>query len=340
MLPGWSNKTNPYTSLLCDALVAAGATVHEYSLKRIMRDSTPDIVHVHWPEYSLTFGDRREAWLRCHRFLLGMRIARLRGAKVFWTAHNLRPHERTHADLEAWFYRRWLKLVDGISCLSNSSRVALGEAHPAVAQRPTFVIRHGDYRPGMTGASISRSELGINESDTVLVSLGAIRTYKNIPHLCRVFRQAAMPGVHLLIAGKIAPAEHRTEILEAIADNPAITLREGFMDDPTMEALTSLGDLTVLPYRDILNSGTALFSLSCNRPVLVPSVGSLPELQTDVGGDWVQMFSGELSVADLHRAVNWVRDRQATVCALDAYAWPQIAEETMGAYETVLRGGR
>jgi beta-1,4-mannosyltransferase len=37
-------------------------------------------------------------------------------------------------------------------------------------------------------------------------------------------------------------------------------------------------DLIALPYKEILNSGSAILALSFDRPILVPAAGALAEL--------------------------------------------------------------
>ena len=51
----------------------------------------------------------------------------------------------------------------------------------------------------------------------------------------------------------------------------------------------------MLPFSDIMHSGSAILALSFNKPVLVPARGSLPELQALVGTDWVRTYVGELT---------------------------------------------
>ena len=61
-------------------------------------------------------------------------------------------------------------------------------------------------------------------------------------------------------------------------------------------------DLVVLPYRDILNSGSAVLALSFDRPVLVPRRGSLGDLQNHVGRQWVRTYEGDIGAAELEAA--------------------------------------
>src|SRR5690606_36127483 len=62
-------------------------------------------------------------------------------------------------------------------------------------------------------------------------------------------------------------------------------------------------DLVVLPYREILNSGTALLALSFDRPVLLPEAGAGDELTRRVGSEWVCTYEHELSATDIERGL-------------------------------------
>ena len=47
-------------------------------------------------------------------------FARSRGTKIVWTVHNLASHERRYPRLEKWFWRAFLRRLDGFITLSES----------------------------------------------------------------------------------------------------------------------------------------------------------------------------------------------------------------------------
>jgi hypothetical protein len=96
----------------------------------------------------------------------------------------------------------------------------------------------------------------------------------------------------------------------------------------------------VLPYRDILNSGSALLALSLNRPVLVPRRGALAELQQQVGEAWVRCYDGDLTAETLVDAIAWARETpREPEAPLHAFAWPSIARAHQLAYRSLRRPG-
>jgi hypothetical protein len=83
----------------------------------------------------------------------------------------------------------------------------------------------------------------------------------------------------------------------------------------------------VLPYRRILNSGAALFALSRNRPILAPRLGTLPELQDEIGPDWVDLYDGQdVTTESLARFSQRLRNQDAPVADLSGYEWGPIGE--------------
>lgn len=66
-------------------------------------------------------------------------------------------------------------------------------------------------------------------------------------------------------------------------------------------------NLVVLPYKEILNSGTALLGLSFDRRVYMPCTGAAPTLQRMVGREWLYLYD-ELGPESLLAALEGVGD--------------------------------
>ena len=92
----------------------------------------------------------------------------------------------------------------------------------------------------------------------------------------------------------------------------------------------------MLPFSDIMHSGSAMLALSFNKPVLVPARGSLPELQARVGAEWVRTYEGELTPAVLTAAVAWAKSSDRKLRPdLSSFEWPQIVQATVGLYSRI-----
>jgi len=346
-LPGYSNKVNPYNAMLCDALVAAGAEVDDFRIKTFLKGSKPDILHVHWPEWWLSQSPWQRAKRERSRLWLGVRLAKLRGAKLIWTAHNLRPHERHYPDAEARFYREWIAAVDGIIALSRLGLEQLEQAYPAVREKPRCVIPHGDFRPRLRGISRqdARLQLGIPAETLLVGHFGLLRPYKNTPLLIRTFVEASAryeaatgQSTLLIVAGSSTEPDFVEEVKTAAAGRSNVRLEIRYVEDAELEGLAAASNLVAMPFRDILNSGSALYALSAGTPILVPAIGAIPELQADVGADWVHLYSGEFTVDRLESAmVQSSNLPDGKKPKLDQYHWDRIGSQTLEAYQAVLK---
>lgn len=337
-LPGYQNHENPYNALLCDSLQEAGAQIVEYSHAGLLKGPKPSILHIHWPEYWLS----RKPWKAAKRHyqltMLSLLLSRIRGAKVVWTAHNLRPHDSLYPDAEKRFYQMWAKKIDGYTCLSQSALKLLGETHPQFGPVPHAVIPHGHYRSRISGASQeeARRSLRVDPNATVLGSFGAIRPYKNIPHLIRQFRESAKGNEILLIAGKCGEDSLQREIQAAKGDDERVRLDFRFLPDDLIELYVSASDLLAFPYTGILNSGSALYALSVGRPLIAPAQGSLPELRDDVGQDWMHLYQGQFTSEVLRSAMDQAHELASSGQPdLSRYEWSRIGKDTMEFYRKI-----
>lgn len=336
--PAYRAHANPYTRLLCDGLKANDVEPRDFEIKRCV-GAHADIVHFHWPENLLRHRRWSVALANSSRALVFARLCLRRGGKIFWTAHNLGSHERWHPNLERWFWGRWTSMIDGVCALSQGGLDQVTAKYPGLRRKVLAVTPHGHYRSVLSGQidkQGARAELGVGANDGLIVSAGAVRAYKNLPSLIRVFGEMP-PGSRLIVAGSASPAELAREVEAAAQDVPGAVATLRFLDDREMEAHLMASDLAVYAYRDILNSGSALYALSCDRPVLVPNMGAMPELQEMVGSDWVRTFEGELSAQVLADALDWARhERRSARAPLEALDWTRIGLLTRQAYDAAL----
>ncbi|MFF2371014.1 glycosyltransferase family 4 protein [Agromyces sp. NPDC058110] len=329
---------NPYNARLATTIAADGHTVRDLSYVRLFTRPI-DIVHLHWPELTFLTGRPWRAVARMALFRAGMRVARLRnGTKVVWTVHNVASHERRSTPRLRAMHRRLLtQEVDGLLSLSAGGLEAARDAYPELADRPGTVTPHGHYRLDYDVTlprEQARAERGVGSGAPVVASVGMIRRYKNIPELVRTV-VAGDADVELVIAGKPAGAELADEIRTAAADDPRVRLDLAFQSDAAIMAWIRAADVVVLPYRAIQNSGSAILALSADRPVVVPALGAMRELQEQVGADWVRCYEGEFDADELARTLEWAARPRADRAPLDRLDWGPIAQRTVEAYRWV-----
>jgi glycosyltransferase involved in cell wall biosynthesis len=319
-----------------------GVGVFDFSARRLLL-SPPEVFHLHWPEMSVNVPGLLRAIVRGGGLLLLIAAARLRGSRIVWTIHNLHSHERRHARLEGWFWRAFVPLVDGFIALSSGGREAARQAYPKLRRRPSFVIPMGHYRgicPDTIDRQTARDDLGIARDAEVLGFLGQIRPYKNVPHLVRTFRRLHDPGMRLLVAGRPDGQAARQDVLDAAeGDERVLTMLEHVPDDRVQVYLRAC-DLVVLPFADVLNSSSALLALAFDRPVLVPLMGAMGELQAVAGDEWVRTYRGVLTEGELRDALTWAQSISRTPCGtLDHLEWSGVAQRTLEAYRSLAAQG-
>jgi beta-1,4-mannosyltransferase len=342
-LPAFSSKEfNPYNWLLYTNVQAAGQRVAEFSWRQVIKLQVPDVFHVHWPEwYALTPGRGLRKWVNFVLFHLYLRLVRIRGGKVVWTAHNAFAHDRAQTALNMFLWKSFLTAVDGVIYLSWESKRQIEVSYPLLANKKSTVIQHGDYLDWIAEARAaarrdlpSRESLGIPARATVILAFGRIRAYKGVDLLIEEFRHLGSPDTHLVVAGRVPNAELEQRMTELSEGAPNIHCILRRAEDDELVKLLELSDIVVLPYRQITNSGSALLALSARRPILGPRMGSLPEIQQLVGEDWVRLYDGQLSGSHLAEAIRWAAAARRPLC-MKPFAWPDIAKQTLGFYKSL-----
>jgi beta-1,4-mannosyltransferase len=326
---------NPYTAAL-HSQMGQGVLVEEYSPGRLR--NRYDIWHVHWPESLLNIRNAALAAFKLSSFLAMIDLVRLRGGKIVWTLHNLKAHDALHPRLEAMFWQRFIPRVDGVISLSKTGLVLAGEKFPRLRRLPAAVIPHGHYRDQYPDCQAdARTVLGIPPAAQVILFFGEVRSYKNVDALVRAFRAVKASNALLYIAGRPKAESFKECILKEASEDNRVHLALEFIPKEQVSTFFAAANLVVLPYRQILNSGSALLALSFNRPVVVPDLGSMRDLKEDFGGDWVRTFAGNLDAAELEHSLDWAAQPKPPLCPMaEKYRWKNIRSETLRFYREVI----
>ena len=330
---------NPYAALLTRELVALGTQVVDWTpLRALLRPG--ELWHLHHPETVLYRRSLPRSVFETLSFLGLLWLARLRGVRVVWTIHDLGSNDGLHPRLEAWFWQAFIGAVDAVICLSERSRTLALERFPALVGRPGDIVPHGHYRdayPRTMTRAAARQRLALPAAATVLLHFGLMRPYKNVPHLIRTFRALQRPDAVLLVAGRPFDAAIERELRDAAAGASDVRLDLRWVAPDEVQTFFAASDLVVLPYRRILNSGAVVLALTFARPVLVPDLGSMRDQQEAFGADWIRLYEGELTVAELVTASEWARSTLRRPIALERFDWPALALRTRAVYDGLAR---
>ena len=284
-------QSNPYQTLLADALreqgvrvtLGDGPTRHPVAplLLAWIKAGMPRVVHLHWMHRYLKAIRGRRRWA-ARRTLWELRILRRLGVRIVWTLHNIGDHDRHRDKPEMAFHRQLVELCDAVICHCAATRRLAIEAYelrPEVQDR-LHVVAHGNYLgwyPDTIGRAEARAALGLGSSERVFLFLGQIRRYKGVEDLLEVFRQLDAPDARLVISGRADRDLTGERIALAAAEDPRVTVALGEVPDDRMQVYLRAADASVLPYKDVLTSGSAILAMTFGQPVIAPAIGCLPE---------------------------------------------------------------
>jgi glycosyltransferase involved in cell wall biosynthesis len=243
-----------------------------------------------------------------------------------------------HPKLEKWFWIKFISRLDGFIALSAQGLELARQSHPCLASLPGFVIPHGHYRGEYPNDNThdAREILGIDPRSTVTLFFGQIRPYKNVSSLVSAFRALQGDNKVLLIVGEPLNVQLADQLRILAGSDHRVKFHFRHVPNDEVQNYLRAANLVVLPYREMLNSGSALLALSFDRPVLVAEKGAMSELATCIGHEWVRTFSGELSPDELQKALDWASSgahgKEAPLSGLD---WSEISAKTEDAFRRI-----
>jgi glycosyltransferase involved in cell wall biosynthesis len=323
-----SPDIQPYIALLAAALRQRGVVPTEYRTIDVIRHP-PDVIHLHWPEHTLNRSCLRRR-VRGLLLLTTLWFARLRGAVLVLTAHNASPHDLALDRSDAWFLRSFDRLVDGVLVLSRSGWTDVVRERPGLANAVVTHTRHGDFSsayPAPPPPEEARREIGIDPAKRTVVFAGQVRRYKGVADLLDAAREL---DLQVVVAGACDDAALRAGLERRAHADHRLHLRLGHQSPSELSRIVAAGTAVVLPYRRVLNSGSAVLALSLSRPVILPDTPTFRELQTEVGRQWVRLFHGNrLTSSSLETALS---DPPSGSPDLTDYDWGKVAEATIEGY--------
>ncbi|HKE95213.1 MAG TPA: glycosyltransferase [Povalibacter sp.] len=328
------NVDNPYVRRFATELEDAGATVDEFSYLNAL-SRRYDVLHLHWPDSHLVSGSWWTSLAKHARFAAAIGLMRLRGTRIVWMMHNLKPHDANHR-LSAWLFPRWVpRACTQVIALSAHGLQAARTLYPSLERKPAVIVPHCHYRgeyPPAPSREECRRRLGLLPEHFTYLFFGNIRRYKNVPHLIGAFRALPQRDIQLVIAGLPGHGVDADDLVTLTGDDERISLRLEFIQDEAVPTYFGAADVVVLPFDSILNSGSVMLALSFDRIAMAPRLGALPEIQSRVGSQWLRLYDGTLTTAMLQDLRADAMRKQALHADLSAFDWNSIADRTLEFY--------
>ena len=286
-------ETNPYQSLLYsdvpeNYLIEPGSidTALE-SLEKNREDKTYKAVvfHLHWT--SVLLGRAKtlaEAQMAKFSFIEKIYKFVRKGGYLVWTIHNLYPHECQYLDEEIELRTTLCQVASKIHLHSKNALAEVAKHYP-ISREKIQIIPHGSY-VGVYQNNITRMQarhyFGFSENEFVFLFFGQIRPYKGTDELISAFTKTCekISNVRLIVAGQPKYLMQEKSVKAQVEKIPEITVVEEFIPDEDLQWFFNAADVVVLPYRQVLTSGSLVAALSFGCPVIVPNH---PTIQ-----DWVR----------------------------------------------------
>ncbi|EOR23317.1 glycosyltransferase [Niallia nealsonii AAU1] len=338
--PAFKNKKqNPYNWLLYTNIEKNNVKVDDFTIYNGIFKKY-NIFHIHWPDTILN-NSKNIIIVRVKALVIFtlIKLMKARGTKIVWTVHNLKTHEEYFNKFEKKYWQRFLMLIDGTINLTESGYNEMLRQYDFHFSKKNAIVPHGHYidvYENNISKYSAKDILGIPRDSQVITFIGQIREYKNVTKLIEIYQKIHQENIFLIIAGKPKNSMLLEEILKVSNNNDKIKLFLDFIPDQDMQLYLNSSDIIVLPYKDILNSGSALLSLSFGKPILVPNKGALRELKKDIGEEWVLTYEGELTSQLLVQALKEVEKRFNYTVDLSSLDWDRLADQTIKFYKDLL----
>ncbi len=301
---------------------------------------------------------------------LGGHLARLRyGIPHVATVHSLEPLRPWKAEqlgggyaLSSWCERTALEAADRVIAVSEGSRADILAAYPAIdPQRVTVVyngIDAGEYRPDPGTDVLER--LGVDPARPSVVFVGRITRQKGVPHLLRAALDLDPEAQLVLCAGAPDTPEILAEVEAGVQrlreSRDGVVWVQEMLPKPDVIQLLSHATVFACPSIYEPLGIVNLEAMACEAAVVATATGGIVEVVADgetgllvpfepEGGGSIEprdpaAFAAGLAermnalVADPERARRLGRAGRER--AVRAFAWPAIAQQTVGVYEAAL----
>lgn len=285
-------EDNPYLVVLKEQMERHGAkvTMIDNLEKSELLRLAPlyDVLHIfNIMEYHSPFAssDALKQITRFGRRFANLWMTKRMGLKLFWTLYNDPKGDYSSEKLEMIGRKMMFRQADRIICPSRATARLLRERYPDLPEHKVAHIPHhnfGDYYPKMVERRIARRHLGITCRGRVYVCFGGIHPYKGISDIIPLFGRHPMKDHTLLVAGTPSN-ENYADTIRGLCeryDNVHAFIKNIARDE--VQYYLQAADIFVMPYKDVLNSGSLMLAMRFGKPLVAPRVGSIPEVVNQV----------------------------------------------------------
>ena len=289
------HRCNPYAGILHKALRSYGVNLeagnydHFFSKRWLKKISTEfDIIHLNWLHYFYRRDNFQNSIQSFIRFVDNLTFAQSLGFKIVWTLHNLYPHERPFPQLDRLARLFVAQVADNIVVHGKSAKDLVREYF--YRSERIHVIPHThfiDVYPNSISPEKARQQLGLKKSQFVYLFFGKARAYKGIENLIQAFGRICDKKTTLILMMQYSATrvDYVDELQKMTRYFPNIRVyKSPYFSNDEFQIYANASNVAVLPFTEVLTSGSVITALSFGLPVITPDIGCLPELITNSNG--------------------------------------------------------
>lgn len=345
-LPFW--PTNSYHTLLAKHLEQLGVQVEAIRLNdrsffffsHVVKGGKPDILHFHTLHTFFLAKTPFTLFLKFVIFFSQVIILRLIGIKIIWTVHDLKNHDNLQLKSELLFRICFARFADRIITHCEFAKQEVVKLYRLPNYEKIVVIPHGNYigyYEQQMSQEQARKILDVPDDSLLFLFLGSIQAYKGVLELIEAFKQLHNDKVYLAIVGKTQTDGLAQQISLMTQGHANIKFIPGYVADDQIQVYMKACDAAVLPYRDILTSGSIILAMSFGRTCIAPRIGCIPEA-LDAAGAFLYDPDAE---DGLLQAMKLTIQKQAELLSLgersrdivEQWNWNRISEMTLKVYQ-------
>ncbi len=341
------NPVNPYLANLSHTLTRHGVVLFDGVLPLTQRwvlenQGRIQVLHLNWPSYYYAAPDLAESVRDLLLFLRSLSLAKDRGYRIVWTVHNIFGHEVQHTEVDHLAKVALARLADALIIHCRCARERIRDFFDRTGE-DIFFIPHGNYidsYPNVLTREQARSRLGLSAQEFVYLFFGYVRSYKGITQLVEAFQRQAGPHLRLVIAGLAYPASYARELAQRVRTDHRIRFDPKLIPAEDVQIYLKAADVVVLPFENILTSGSLILALSFGKPVIAPAMGGIPDLVTpEVGVLYDPLRPEALDQALAHVRNGFDLDRAGEKAYAQALEldWDAIGHQMQQVYTYVLQ---
>ena len=268
---------------------------------------------------------------------------RARGKALFFTVHNVLPHEYPPLIPKSLFdfltrlgLRQCNALFTHTEYLKSQLSQFLGTGHPPIVVTPLGVRTPPGNRPDSENPSQRLRLMSI-------LFFGAIRSNKGLPVLVRAMQD--LPDFALTIAGEPSSPSMREEAARLVATLPLDRVRflSRHIEEDEIPELFASSSALVLPYTSLSSqSGVLHLAVTHSTPVVVSDVAGMGQEVRSWGIGEVVAPNDDKSlvkaIRDLHQPARYLGAFEAIRALRRGLSWEPGAKIAIDTYLSTIRG--